>query len=310
MEKKILIAVDNSRHSGNAVRYAAELFRAQRDVKITLFHVLPPVSQYLLDEARKSPRANAELKKLTLKNNRAAHDLLDRYRERTAAGGIPEADIRTVAQARALGVAKDILEYGLAGRFDAIVMGRRGVSALEGVFTGSVSANAVNNSETTPVWLVDEPRAGGSFLVAVDGSESSLRAVDHLAFMLRGNAEVRLTFLHVTPRLGEFCPVDFEEDRSESLEDIILRGDRACIDRFFSHAVKKLTASGLGQDRVGIRVVDGAFRVGKAVLDAFRKEEAGTLVLGRRGASRQFFTGSVSRYLINQASEGALWVVP
>ncbi|WP_054691691.1 hypothetical protein [Desulfosarcina cetonica] len=60
--------------------------------------------------------------------------------------------------------------------------------------------------------------------------------------------------------------------------------------------------------RVDVR--DGGFRVGKSVLEAYRKGGFGTLVVGRRGMGKQFFTGSVSRFLVNQFSDGALWVVP
>ena len=48
----------------------------------------------------------------------------------------------------------------------------------------------------------------------------------------------------------------------------------------------------------------------KAVLDEFQQGNFGTLVVGRRGMNKKFFTGSVSGYLMNEFSEGALWVVP
>jgi nucleotide-binding universal stress UspA family protein len=310
MEKKVLIAVDSSRHSENAVRYASEMSRTLKDIKFTLFHVQPAVSQYLLDEARRDPRANAELKKLTMKNSLAAQELLDRYKSRMTEAGVPESDVQLVTRTRSLGVAKDILEHCLAQRFDAVVMGRRGLSGLETVFIGSVSANTVTHSEVTPVWLVDEQAPSRDILVAVDGSESSLRAVDHLSLILRGTTDAKLSFLHVTPKVGDYCEVDFGEDRSEPLEEIIRRGDKACIDRFFSHALQKLEEAGIPQSRIEVQVSEGAFRIGKTVLDSFRKGRFGTLVIGRRGESKRFFTGSVSRYLINQLSNGALWVVP
>jgi hypothetical protein len=34
------------------------------------------------------------------------------------------------------------------------------------------------------------------------------------------------------------------------------------------------------------------------------------VVVGRRGLNKKYFTGSVSRYLMNQFSNGALWIVP
>ena len=310
MEKKLLIAVDNSRHSENAVRYAAGFSGNRAGVKATLFHVLPALSQYLLDEARKSPKARAELNTLAARNNQSAQELLQTYKERMTSLGVADENVQQVARPRMLGVAKDILEYSLAGRFDAVVMGRRGLSGLQGLFMGSVSANTVENAAATPVWLVDEPGPSRDVLVAVDGSENSLKAVDHLAFMLQNAAEARLSFLHVTPRLGDFCPVDFGETGTEALEAVIRRGDRQCIDRFFPRALKRLEDAGIPQSRIAVKVVEGAFRIGKCVMDEFQKGKFGTLVVGRRGMGTKFFTGSVSRYIIDQFSGGALWVVP
>jgi hypothetical protein len=62
------------------------------------------------------------------------------------------------------------------------------------MFIGSVSANIVNNSADTPVWLVDEEGASQDIMVAVDGSESSFKAVDHLAFIVGGNTDLKISF--------------------------------------------------------------------------------------------------------------------
>ncbi|MGD8296714.1 MAG: universal stress protein, partial [Desulfobacterales bacterium] len=211
---------------------------------------------------------------------------------------------------RALGVAKDILEFSMAGNFDAIIMGRRGLSGLQDVFIGSVSANVVGHLTDTPIWLIDEEGTLQDILIAVDGSENSLKAVDHLALMTAKNVDVKISFFHVTPKLKDFCPVDFEETQTEALEEIIRKGDKECIDQFFSHAKKRLLEAGIQENQIKFKVSEGLFRVGKAVLDEYRQGNFGTLIVGSRGMNRKYFTGSVSRYLINEFSEGALWVVP
>ena len=310
MEKKVLIAVDDSRHSENALRYAASLRGTVNDSKFVLFHVQPTISQYLLDEARTKPGASAKLKKLMQKNHQSSQTLLEKYKVLLTSLGVPDADIELLTLPRKSGVAKDILDYSTSMQYDAILLGRRGISGLAETFIGSVSANVVDNSPVIPVWLVDEKSASNAVMVAVDGSESSLRAVDHLAFILGGNTDVNLSFFHVAPRLKDFCPIDFADTDSADLETIIRQGDQACIDRFFAHARKKLDASGFHDSQIHTNVKEGGFRVGKAVLEAYRQGKYGTLVIGRRGMGKKFFTGSVSRYLINQFSDGALWVVP
>jgi nucleotide-binding universal stress UspA family protein len=273
-------------------------------------HVQPTISEYLLDEAKKSSQAYAELDKVNQKNSETASHLLEKYKEQMIALGIAEADIQLKTQARMLGVAKDILVFSTAGHFGALIMGRRGLSGLGEVFIGSVSANVVDHSTDTPVWLVDEEGSSNDILVAVDGSENSLKAVEHLADMTAGNTDVKISFFHVTPRLKDFCAVDFEEIQTEALEEIIQRGDKECIDQFFLHAKKRLNQAGIRENQIHVKVAEGVFRVGKAVLDEYRQGNFGTLVVGSRGMNKKYFTGSVSRYLINESSGGALWVVP
>ncbi|MGB5986050.1 MAG: universal stress protein [Desulfobacterales bacterium] len=310
MEKKVLIAVDGSSHAEYALKYAAQTYAWASELKFVLFHVQPTISQYLLDEAGRKPGAHAELEKLKKTNSQASRKLLETHQEKLISLGVDAADIQFVSLPRKFGAAKDILEYSISGMVDAIVMGRRGISGLTELFAGSVSAAVVDNSKLIPVWLVDEKSAGQEIMVAVDGSQNSLRAVDHLAFMLQNNSEAIITFFHMTPRLQDFCPIDFDAAETGDLEEILQEGDQACIDQFYARARKKLAQAGIDDHQIKINVKQGGLRVGRAVLDAFRKGSYGTLVIGRRGDDKKFFTGSVSRHLINNFSQGALWVVP
>ena len=310
MEKKILLAVDRSRHSEQALRYAAGLHEKNPHLKWVLFHVQPTISQYLIDEARTKAKARAELEKLMQRSDQAARSLLEEYRSLLVSLGVAEGDVQTITLPRKFGVAKDILEYGTGLLYDAIALGRRGVTGLAELFSGSVSTNIVDNSQLLPVWLVDGKAPSANVLVAVDGSDSALRAVDHLAFIFGGNPDIAITFYHMAPTLADFCPIDFADTDTSGLETIIREGDKACIDRFFARALEKLAAAGIAEKQVKIDVREGGVRVGKAVLAAYRQGNFGTLVVGRRGMNKKFFTGSVSRYLVNQFSGGALWVVP
>ena len=310
MSKKILIAVDDSIHSKNAVAYALNIHKALKDVKFTLMHVQSTISQYLLDEARFKPQAFADLEKVKKKNEENAMALLNRYKSQMVDVNIPANDIQLKSEPWKQGIAKDILETGQAGRFDALLLGRRGLSNLQEKFIGSVSANTVNNLKNTPVWLVDGKGPSQDIMIAVDGSESSYRAVDHLAYIIGGNPEVKISFFHVAPRLKDFCPVDFEEEHSESLEEIILQGDEHCIDQFYSQAQKRLNEAGIQENQLNYKASKSVLRVGKMVLNAYHEGKFGTLVVGRHGLNRMYFIGSASRYLLNKFSGGALWVIP
>ena len=59
---RILVAVDDSEHSGRALRYVGTLLRDTRDVRVTLFHVLKPMPRELLEHGgSEDPRVEVRL---------------------------------------------------------------------------------------------------------------------------------------------------------------------------------------------------------------------------------------------------------
>jgi nucleotide-binding universal stress UspA family protein len=309
MRKKVLVSADDSRHSKNAVQYAVQASEFIPDLHYVLFHVQPMISLFLRDEALKNIATKIELEKLQKRNNESAHRLLDEIRNEMVRQGISEERIEIATRQRRLGLAKDILEYSQENRYDAIVIGRRGLTRLQEMVMESASANIIEHSQVTPVWLVDGNVTGSRLVVAVDGSEASLRAIDHLSFMLTGMPSAHITLLHVTSKARDYCEVDFGDEPGDELEDIVARGDKACIDQFYAHALQKFKDSGISDKQIETVTIKGG-NTGKAVLKYAEKENCGTLVIGRRGIEKAFFMGRVSRYIISRASDCAIWLVP
>jgi hypothetical protein len=179
-------------------------------------------------------------------------------------------------------------------------MGRRGLSDYQAAFMGSVSANVIENSKFTPVWLIDGEVDSSNILFAVDGSENSLRALDHLALIMGNNPDANVLLFHVQPKAKDFCPVDFEDTASDRVEEIILRGDKNCIDQFFTHVLKSLKKAGFNDNQFDAKVSGTFFNPGEA-----KKGDYGTIIVGRRGINITFYTGSDSRYVINRISDKA-----
>jgi nucleotide-binding universal stress UspA family protein len=310
MQKKILLAVDNSSHSRSAIDYAAQMNQLIPELGFTLLHVQPPISQFLLDEAKRDAQAQVELKKIAARNAEASESLLKSLKEVMLRAGVAEASVELSAQPRHQGVAKAILDVAEKGLFDAILVGRRGIGALQKLFMGSVSAHLIENSPLIPVWMVDGNVFSTRVMAAVDGSESALRAVDHLAFILSGVPAARVCFCHVTPRLKDFCEIDFSRDSSEEMEALVSRGDRRCMDDFFAAALNKLRAAGFDESQIETRTDATFVSVGETILKAAREGGFGTLVMGRRGVNRSFFGGRVSYLVSRDISNAALWMVP
>jgi nucleotide-binding universal stress UspA family protein len=310
MEKKILIAVDDSVHSNYAIQYASRLAEHVKNVRFTIFHVQPMISQYLLDEAQKDSKSRAELEKVIAKNSEVGRDLLDNLKKKMVRKGIAEEFIKPVTHTRMRGLARDILDYSQSGQFDALLMGRRGLSGIRGAIMGSVSSNILEHSKSMPVWLIDGEVDFSKILFAVDGSENSLKAVDHLAAIMGNTPDIKILFFHVQPKISDFCPIDFEAADSDRLEEIIMKGDKRCIDQFFAHALKRLKAAGFEDNQIEVKTSKALLNPGKAIIEEAKQGSFGTILIGRRGINKAFFTGSVSHYVISQMSNRAIWIVP
>jgi len=308
MEKKILLVVDGSTHSTHAVEYAVRISSVVQNLTYTLFHIQPTISQYLLDEAKTDLRAKSQLKKLASKNAKISRGILEKHKSQMVRMGIGAKRIETVTRQKVLGVCKDILDCAQQGLYDAILVGRRGLSRLEQTFMGSTTAALVEHSSVIPVWVVDGDVQSMAVMLSVDGSKASLRAVDHLTFMLGGNEDMKITMFHVTPTLGNYCVIDFDEEESEAGE-VIARGAKQCIDHFYAQAQKKFRQAGFQENQIALKVVKRTIDVGKAIVGEAKKGDYGTVVVGRRGVNEAFFMGSVSRYVLDKTSGRALWVI-
>ena len=310
MHKKILIAVDNSKNAVFAVRYAVRLFKKVQGVKFVLATIQPTISQFLLDEASASVRVRQELAQIMRRNRQRCQDMLENHRRDMVTAGVEDDRIDVVNRPRRLGIAMDIIDYAQNERLDAIVVGRRGMTALQEMFMGSVSSSIVQNSGVIPVWLVGGDVEPGKMLVPVDGSEFSLRAIDHMVFIVGANPEVELTLFHVQPRLSDYCEIDFDQKAIGALASTLSRGDQRCIDNFYAAARQKLADFGIDENRVGIKTVKGLINPGAEIVKEFRSVGYDTIIMGRRGINRNFFTGSVTNYVLNKMPESVIWIVP
>ena len=310
MGKRILIAIDNSRTSIEAVHYAARLAQAIPPVAFTLFHIQAALSTYLTDEAHHKPSARSALEKVAAENRKRSTELLETASQRMISRGVDASAIQLMSLPRSKGVADDILAYATATMVDAILVGRRGASNLRQWLVGSVTANLVEHSQVVPIWVVDGTVGSSDILLAADGSRSSIRALDHLAFMLSGQPAPAIKLLHIRPVLQDYCEIKLDGKDTEAAQSVLWDDDRHCMDDFHSQAVTVLQKNGLDVDDMELTTLDGKISVPKAILRYARDKGFGAVVMGRRGRGKSSFFGSISRGVFQRAENIALWVVP
>ncbi len=308
MQKKVLIAVDNSPNTTRILDYAADISSVIHDLHYTIMHVQPPVSQFMVEEAKRDAKVYAQIVTVTRKNQTLAMSLLESCKQRLEERGIEAERIDVFSQPRKLGVARDILEKAEHGLYDAILVARRGLTRTQQMFMGSISGKIVNNAKQIPVWIVDGEVNSMRFLVAVDGSAASLRSVDHLCFMMGGNPDAKVVLFHVRPTLGDYCKIDFQEEPAEELVEAILEKDQQCIDKFYAQAQKILRDVGLNEEQVKVKTATTAWGVAKAIRNEAKRGKYGTVMIGRSGMNKSFFMGSTSSSVIQSLTNCALWV--
>ncbi|HMK66791.1 MAG TPA: universal stress protein, partial [Thermodesulfobacteriota bacterium] len=131
MEKKLLLAIDGSKNSLMALDYVTHLFHGCPEVKITLFHVLPPIPPIYKEQELSDPIARRHLQEWKEKQQDSIEKILLRAREKMLRTGWTEPQITIRAQEKRVGLARDILFEAEKGLYDAIVVGRRGLSKWE-----------------------------------------------------------------------------------------------------------------------------------------------------------------------------------
>ncbi len=310
MEKKLLVAVDDSLQAMKAIDYVALMARVLAPVRFVLFHVQPALSQYLTDEARRKEKARRVLKEILAANDAKGREVLDSALQRMARKGVDPKRIETVTAPMDVGVANDILAVGNAKPYDAIIVARRGASSIQKWFMGSVTANLVEHTTLVPIWVVDGTVSSANILLAADGSASALRALDHVAFMLSGHPTPDLQILHIRPRLQDYCEIEMTNEAARDAETVLISDDQHCMTGFREQAMTVLEKNDFPMERLNWETLDGKLAVAHAILNHIDRNDYGTVVMGRRGRSKSKFTGSVSRRLLHKAENTALWVVP
>ncbi len=144
------------------------------------------------------------------------------------------------------------------------------------------------------------------FLIAVDGTESSKRAVLYVADMLGGFPGFRVTLLSIIP--------EPEEDFFDSEEEQIAwtKEKMAEANRLLENYRQVMVQAGFPPEKVRIRsCVEDEKSFAEAILDTRCDLSCCTVVVGRHHKTKteEFLFGSTSTRLIRDAKNCAVWVV-
>jgi nucleotide-binding universal stress UspA family protein len=307
MERKLLLAIDGSKNSLLSIDYITHFFQGCPETRIVLFHVLPSIPPIYKDGELMDPVARRNLEAWKKKQQETNEKILIRSKEKLVKAGWSDSQIEIRAQGKRIGPARDILFEAEKGLYDAIVVGRRGLSKLEEVFLGSVSNKIIQGAKTIPVWVIGGSVTSQKILVAIDGSENAMRAVDHLSFMLNScwNSETQVRLLNIRPDFITFSGPIIIPHLSAGKEY------EKKTDFFLKKAEEMIQEADLPPGQVDRKIYLKSTDIARTILSEAQKGDYGTIVIGRRGISKakEFFMGSVSNKILQQAVDKAVWIV-
>ena len=146
--KKIIIAIDDSPMSENAVRYVGSMVGRLPGLQICLLHIFPEPPPDFYRTGGLLPEYQAEEKAKAL-------PVMQRAGQHLTTCGIPPESIRELCiMAEHKTISEAILELQTEHHYGTIVVGKRGISRSEEFLFGSISSALIHNGKDIAVWVI------------------------------------------------------------------------------------------------------------------------------------------------------------
>ena len=171
MKKEILVAVDGSVYSNQALSYLSTLFKDQADIYFHLCTIVTEGASVMTSvvDPKNSlmPSSSAQNRK-----NISANRYLHKASEKLNRAGIDSERIKTSIHTSGYNIARTIQQTATKELVDSILVGRQGLNAISEMLMGSVSATLFQKCRDTPLWIIDGEVKSNNFMVPVDGSQT------------------------------------------------------------------------------------------------------------------------------------------
>lgn len=273
--RKVLVAVDGSDAGTNALRQACRL-SVTGPCPVTVVTAYPRLGDTEVEVITPREDISAALRAEAMK-------LLDKVKAAAEAEGLAISWMKAVEGPPF----EAIVDTALQGRFDLIVMGRRGLSRFERALMGSVTARVIGYAETDILVVPrDATLSWERILVPTDGSRYSRAAVEK-AIDLAKVYKSRLDIISVADAADEF---QFAETPGNLRELLAVQARKAVAEARTLAAAGGVPADGF--------VAEGTAHEAIAVLALEQKSTV--VVMGSHGRSglRRLLMGNVAEKVI------------
>jgi len=271
--RKILVAVDSSESSKNALHQAFKLANEEK-CWITVTSVVPPYE--------------GEIEILGVKDIRASlrKPCDDALAEVEKIARTERMLVKTVCEEGE--IHERIVDLADAENCDVIVMGRRGIRRIERALIGSVTARVIGHTQRDVLVVPNGTVVGWKKIVlATDGSKfSEVAAKKAISFAQSYGGELRVVSV-------ADVPAEFYAEAPKAVEDLVRKA------KGFVADVKKQS------EAAGIRTETfvGEAEAFEAITNLAKEQKADMIIIGSHGRTglRRLLMGSVAEKVIGYA---------
>jgi len=296
VEKQLLVTISENVNALYGLRYVHGFFRHRNQIRLTLFYVSPRQGDpsflgggETLSEGP-APFCDPGEEPAFGKGCRMPPHALDEARRWLIDMGFPKDRIELKSSPARFGTVKDIASEAERGLYDAVVLGRSGLTWFDEFFNESVTQGLLWESITFPLWVCRNPEKDRrGVLLCVDGSEQAMRIADHVGFVLRDEPEHTVTVFH---------------NRAVGLPE----GER--IDEIMGGAADILRSNGIDEERIDFVLKSSKDPAGLILKEAQSGNYAAVAV-GRsvkKGALLGGHFSSVSQTLLRKLEGASMWI--
>ncbi|MBF0227071.1 MAG: universal stress protein [Desulfobacterales bacterium] len=302
-KNKFLIALDGSDYSSEAVKYIKN-FEQCKNMDIILFNVYSPLPEYYFD-ANIVPEYD-EVVSWELDHINFIRKYMGDVHDLFVKSGFERDGIKIKINKRKVGFARDIL-IEAKNDYSFIVIGRKGIGELNEIFLGSIAAKVFEKLFFTPIFIVGKNPNTDKILVAVDGSENSMRAVDFICKVFN-NSDIKIGLIHIirggSTKENGVKKIFSKRNFIENTKDAIIP--------FIEKAKNNLINYGINANNIDVDIITNVTSRAAAIFEYAKKNNYGTIVAGRRGLSvvTDFFAGRVVNKIVQLANDRSVWIIP
>ncbi|WP_300458222.1 hypothetical protein [Desulfobacula sp.] len=286
MDRHFLIAVSEQKSAIYGVRFVSDFFSDKHPIKSTLFYSAPkPAAAFENETSLEAGSRQKEQQRKILAKGKAA---METVRQECLDMGFQKENLTEIIQTQVFSKVTDIIQEGEKGSYDAVVLGRRGLSMLEAAFEDSVSRAIFKETVAFPLWLCRSSNpARKNILFYADGSGASFQMADHVGFI------VGLEHRHRV--------------------DILVLESLAAQSSLMDQYRKIFVDHGLSDDMIRFQPL-GSGNPAKQILKLIEKNSYAAVALGRSSSESNLLTrlvkGPVCSVLFKELKDAALWLCP